>query len=129
MLRLELNRSQGEYRKKQEIVEQQIVEIDKLNSIINGLERDMLRLKAQYEAAVEARNLTGVSLIDRNDELCILYEKSNMQQQVLKKGEVSIREREEEIRMMDLAVAELCREIEVRARPGALMRARSAARC
>ena len=83
-LRLELNRSQGEYRKKQEIVEQQIVEIDKLNSIINALERDMLELKAQYEAAVEARNLTGVSLIDRNDELCILYEKANLQEQTLK---------------------------------------------
>ena len=112
-LRLELNRSQGEYRKKQEIVEQQIVEIDKLNSIINGLERDMLRLKAQYEAAVEARNLTGVSLIDRNDELCILYEKANLQEQTLKAGELAVRQKEEDIRMLKLQLVELQRQVMV----------------
>ena len=56
---------------------------------------------------MEERNYTGIQLIDRNDELCILYEKSNMQQTVLKKGELAIREREEEVRMCDLQVAEL----------------------
>ena len=40
-------------------VDQQIAEIDKLNSIINGIEREMLRLKRQYEMAVEQRNYTG----------------------------------------------------------------------
>jgi hypothetical protein len=30
--------------------------------------------------------MTGVQLIDRNDELCILYERSNQQQQALKGG-------------------------------------------
>ena len=42
-----------------------------MNSIINGMEKEMLQLKKQYEIAVEARNYTGVQLIDRNDELCI----------------------------------------------------------
>jgi hypothetical protein len=42
-------------------VDQQIAEIDKLNSIINGIEREMLRLKRQYEMAVEQRNYTGES--------------------------------------------------------------------
>ena len=41
-------------------------------------------------------------------------------QAVLKKGEVAIREREEEIRMLDLAVAEQCREIEVTPGPASL---------
>ena len=49
----------------------------------------MLRLKKRYEVAVEERNYTGIQLIDRNDELCILYEKANMQQTVLKKGELT----------------------------------------
>ena len=35
---------------------------------------------------MEGRNYTGVQLIDRNDELCILYEKANIQEQTLKKG-------------------------------------------
>ena len=29
--------------------------------------------------AVETRNFTGTQLIDRNDELCILWEKANIQ--------------------------------------------------
>ena len=40
-LRLDTNRNMAVYRKKQEGVEQQIVEIDKLNSIINGMEKEM----------------------------------------------------------------------------------------
>jgi hypothetical protein len=35
----------------------------------------MIALKRRYERAVEARNAAGIQLIDRNDELCILYEK------------------------------------------------------
>lgn len=65
------------------MVEQQIVEIEKQNGVINALEREMLRLKAMYEAAVEQRNFAGVQLIDRNDELCVLYEKSNIQETTL----------------------------------------------
>jgi hypothetical protein len=83
-LRMETNKNQEIYRKKQEQVEQQIVEIDKLNSIINIMEKEMLQLKKQYEVAVEARNFTGIQLIDRNDELCILYEKANIQEKTLK---------------------------------------------
>jgi len=35
------------------------------------------------EGAVEARNYTGVQLIDRNDELCILYEKCKQPEEAL----------------------------------------------
>ena len=90
-----------------------MAEIDNLNALINGVEQEMLRLKKRYEVAVEERNYTGIQLIDRNDELWILYEKANMQQTVLKKGELTIREREEEIRLLDLQVAELVRDVEV----------------
>ncbi|GMH49546.1 hypothetical protein TrRE_jg4562 [Triparma retinervis] len=112
-LRLETNKAQSEYKKKQEVVEQQIVEVDKLNSIINVLERDMLRIKSKYETSVEARNFTGVQLIDRNDELCILYEKANLQEQTMKQGEIAIQQKDEDIRMLKLQLAEITRQIEV----------------
>lgn len=94
-------------------MEQQLVEIDKLNAIINTIERDMLRLKRHYETAVEDRNYTGIQLIDRNDELCILYEKHNIQEQVLTKGELELQSREEDIRRLNLERIELAREKEV----------------
>ena len=112
-LRLESNKCSATYRSKQQQVEQQIVEIDKLNSVVNNMERDMLLLKSRYELVVEGRNLTGVQLIDRNDELCILYEKHNIQEQQLRKGKLAVREKETNIRMLKIAVAEVQRQIEV----------------
>lgn len=49
---------------------------------MNSIEKDMLELKQKYEMACESRNYTGIQLIDRNDELCILYEKSNIQENI-----------------------------------------------
>lgn len=50
------------------------------------MEKQMLEMKRDYEHVVQARNYTGIMLIDRNDELCILYEKANVQEEVMKQG-------------------------------------------
>ena len=109
-LRQEMNKLLSEYRQKQSVVEQQIQEIDKLNLVINNLEQQMLDLKSKYERYVEERNSTGVQLIDHNDELCILYERSNQQQDYLRSGEVELRKKEEEMRMFRLQIEELQRQ-------------------
>jgi hypothetical protein len=46
--------------------------IDKTTARITALEREMAGLRAEHDAALEARNHAGVLVIDRNDELCIL---------------------------------------------------------
>ena len=112
-LRQDMNRLLSEYRSKQSTVEQQIQEIDKLNVVINNLEKEMLELKAKYERAVEERNVTGVQLIDRNDELCVLYERSNQQKEALKKGELELVRKEEEFRLLRLQTEELRRHYEI----------------
>lgn len=108
-LRQDMNRLLSEYRTKQATVEQQIQEIDKLNIVIGTLERDMLDIKSRYEKAVEERNVTGVQLIDRNDELCILYERANQQQETLKSGERALQTKEMELRLLRLQTEELKR--------------------
>lgn len=110
--RHDTNKSQAIYQERQTQVEKQIVEIDKLNSIINGMEKAMVRLKKQYEAAVENRNFSGVQLIDRNDELCILYEKANIQEETLKRGEMGLRKKDEEIRLVKIELSELERSLQ-----------------
>lgn len=112
-LRLELNKIQQEYRKKQEAVQSQIEDVRALNSIINGHEREMLRLKRRYHDAVARRNETGVHLIDKNDDLCVLYEKSNLQASTLERGDKSIRAREEEMRFLKLELNEVERQMMV----------------
>jgi len=109
----EINKLDFVIKQKQSISQQQVQEIGKLNAIINTLEKEMIDLKHKHEAACESRNYTGIQLIDRNDELCILYEKSNIQESVQKKGEKEIRAKEDEIRMLNLELAEVQRMIEV----------------
>merc|ERR1719221_1922064 len=96
-----------------ENVEQHVIEIDKLNSIINAIEKEMVFLRRKYEQAVETRNFTGTQLIDRNDELCILWEKSNVQEKLLKKGEDAMLTKNEEIRGLKIDLAEVQRQLHV----------------
>jgi len=105
------NKHSEAYREKQKAVEGQIMAIDKLNSIINALEREMLALKKQYELAVETRNFAGIQLIDRNDELCILYEKSNIHEKTLGDGERELRTVGEEARALRIAIADVERQL------------------
>ena len=53
-------------------------------------QQDFPMLLQEYEGAVEDRNHTGIMLIDRNDELCILYEKANTQEEVMRKGVLTL---------------------------------------
>lgn len=73
----------------------------------------MLRMKRQYELVVESRNYTGIQLIDRNDELCILYEKANVQDATLRQGTLQMEARDQEARMLELSVKELQRQLAV----------------
>jgi hypothetical protein len=108
-----LNRLEYSKKQKQEIADQQINEIEKQNMIILALEREMLKLRHQYEVACESRNYTGIQLIDRNDELCILYEKANIQENILRNGERDIQALEDDIRMIKIEMGEVKRKIEV----------------
>lgn len=54
-IRSEVNKLLFVYKEKQQLVDQKIAEIDKLNSIINVVERDMVRLKKQYEQVTSWR--------------------------------------------------------------------------
>lgn len=112
-LRAELNKCALVYKEKQDAVDEQVSEIDKLNAVINGCERDMLQLKKNYEMCIESRNHTGVMLIDRNDELCILYEKSNIMEQVQRNGEVKLNQLTEHLRVVQLDIREMHRRIDV----------------
>merc|ERR1712151_1295595 len=81
--------------------------------IINSIEKEMVVLRSKYEEAVETRNFTGTQLIDRNDELCILWEKSNIQEKLLKKGEDTMLARAEEIRGLNIDLQEAQRQLRV----------------
>ena len=111
--RAEMNKARVVFRERREELDEQISIIDSLGDVVDTAEKEMLRMRRRYEDAVERRNQTGVALIDRNDELCILYEKANLQEEVSRRGEIELRKREDEIRALTIEVADAERSIEV----------------
>lgn len=61
------------------IVDELKVAIKKQEECVHGQDKYQTNAFKNYSLALKTRNSVGLSLIDRNDELCILYEKSNVQ--------------------------------------------------
>ncbi|KAL3853073.1 hypothetical protein ACJMK2_016653 [Sinanodonta woodiana] len=93
--------------------EQQKMDISKLNMMINQAEEQMTKLRNRYEKAVSHRNERGIKLIERNEEVCIFYEKVNTQDQMIRNGNVELQCREEEIRFLKMQLNEELRAIEL----------------
>lgn len=67
---------------------------------------------AAVQVIVELRNYTGVMVIDRNDELCVMYERKSVQETVHKKGDYALAKLEDQIRVLKIDVADVSRSIE-----------------
>lgn len=50
----------------------------------------MVELRRRYETAVKERNRRGVQLIERQEEVCVLCEKLNVQGSVLRNGDMEL---------------------------------------
>lgn len=109
-IRQDMTKLLHDYRSKQGVIEQQVLEIDKLNAVINILEKDMIGLKKKYQEGVKDRNAIGVHLIDCNDELCVLYERSNHHLQAISRGTSEYAAKESELRLARLQAEELERQ-------------------
>ncbi|XP_004676961.1 PREDICTED: coiled-coil domain-containing protein 146 isoform X1 [Condylura cristata] len=91
----------------------QLSNIDRLASMITMIEEEMVQLRKKYEKAVQGRNESGVQLIEREEEVCIFYEKINIQEKMKLNGEIEIHVLEEKIRFLKLKIAEKQRQIHV----------------
>ncbi|KAI9363049.1 hypothetical protein DFJ73DRAFT_793007 [Zopfochytrium polystomum] len=107
------NKYLSAYRTRRDEIDQHLSRIATLNVQINAAEADMTSVKARYERSVRERNAVGVHLLDRNDELCVLYERLNVQSVVAARGETALLEREEELRRLRIVEAEVEREVEL----------------
>ncbi|XP_006774970.1 PREDICTED: coiled-coil domain-containing protein 146 [Myotis davidii] len=87
--------------------------IDRLAHMITMIEEEMLKLRKKYERAVQSRNESGVQLIEREEEVCIFYEKINIQEKMKLNAEIEIHVLDEKIRFLKLKIAEKQRQIYV----------------
>ncbi|KAF6085509.1 coiled-coil domain containing 146 [Phyllostomus discolor] len=93
--------------------EAQLNNIDRLVHMITMIEEEMVQLRKKYEQAVQSRNESGVQLIEREEEVCIFYEKINIQEKMKLNAEIEIHVLDEKIRFLKLKIAEKQRQIHV----------------
>ncbi|XP_063669858.1 coiled-coil domain-containing protein 146 isoform X6 [Pan troglodytes] len=93
--------------------EAQLNNIDRLANTITMIEEEMVQLRKRYEKAVQHRNESGVQLIEREEEICIFYEKINIQEKMKLNGEIEIHLLEEKIQFLKMKIAEKQRQIRV----------------
>lgn len=89
------------------------LEIERLNIMSQRAEEDARNLLVQYEKSVQHRNERGVTLVEREEEVCIFYERQNVQEQMLRDGESKINEFDENLRFLKIQLQEELRQIEL----------------
>ena len=92
---------------------QQKRDIAKMNSMIEMADKNAVFLRQRIKSAIQNRNDRGVQLIERNEEVCIFYEKVNMQNAVLRNGQVELQAKEDEIKFLTVQMQEMKRQVEV----------------
>ncbi|XP_051889998.1 coiled-coil domain-containing protein 146 isoform X2 [Pristis pectinata] len=92
--------------------EGQKIKIVKFSSLINQAEEEMIKLRKKYESVVQNRNERGIQLIEREEEVCIFYEKLSIQDSLISNGDVELHSTEEEIRFLKIQLAEETRKIQ-----------------
>ncbi|BFZ08931.1 hypothetical protein BsWGS_11970 [Bradybaena similaris] len=112
-LRNEMSKQQQLQEEMREKREQQKMDMAKLNLMINQGEEQMVKLRKRYEESVQHRNDRGIKLIERNEEVCIFYEKVNVQDHMIRNGNVELKSREEEIRFLELHLQEEKRAVQL----------------
>ncbi len=109
VLRVELKEELNTIHLKNEKLRYQSLQIKKHTSLINDLRQDMLYLKSESRAAMNARDLNQVKFICQKEDCRILHERVNHQEQALAHEKKNISTTEEDLRLLRLQAANIDR--------------------
>lgn len=93
------------------IMDKNVAHISELSGYIKKADGEMLLMQKNYEVVMEERNYMGIQLIDRNDELCLLHEKVNAQEIILKKADEAMHRKEQKLYHVELEFKDLERQL------------------
>lgn len=77
--------------------EEQKLNLSKLTYTIDMLEQNRLHICKSYDAAMQERNKRGVQLVEREQELCVFYERLNVLVQMIEESNLKIQNMEDKI--------------------------------
>uniref|UniRef100_A0A3P8ZVE5 Coiled-coil domain containing 146 n=1 Tax=Esox lucius TaxID=8010 RepID=A0A3P8ZVE5_ESOLU len=93
--------------------EEQKLNLVNLTHMINYQEQNLLQMRKSQDMAVQSRNERGVQLLEREEEICVFYEKVNVQEGLIRAGNMEMQALEEEIHSLRMVVQEEGRQIAV----------------
>ncbi len=94
-----------------EFQEQLKMNITNYNNLSVHNEQDAVKLRKRYDEAVKSRNERGIELITRTEEVCVICERVNVQETMLKNANIDLVSKEEEIRFLKLQINEEKRQV------------------
>ncbi|NXD67403.1 CFA58 protein, partial [Eolophus roseicapillus] len=110
LLKTELLQMKKQALETKHFIENQEAEERKLLKIIAEADAEKLKQKREIDQVINERDILGSQLVQRNDEVALLYEKIKIQQSILNKGENQYRQRMEDIQLLRMEIKKLRRE-------------------
>ncbi|KFZ56663.1 Coiled-coil domain-containing protein 146 [Antrostomus carolinensis] len=93
--------------------EQQCLHLERLTNTVTHIEEEIVQLHKKYERALQQQNESGLLLRNREEELCVLYEKINVQEMLCRNGDIEMQVMDEKIRFLKLKVAEKKKQVKL----------------
>ena len=109
----DLKRAELAYKDLQGKIDFQMNETSRLNLVLQNLENDIEHHQDLYmKQSDDCANIQR-ELIDRQDQLCLVNEQFNRHEEVMKRGEIALKEREEESKLLNLQLKDFQRQIDI----------------
>ncbi|XP_026219495.1 coiled-coil domain-containing protein 146 [Anabas testudineus] len=90
------------------------LELMKLTQMINLQEQALLEINRSHEAVTQRRNVLGIQLLEHEEVLFNYYEKVNVQEAAITKGNMALEALEKEINDLQLDINEENRQIDLK---------------
>ncbi|XP_070785470.1 coiled-coil domain-containing protein 146 [Enoplosus armatus] len=90
------------------------LELMKLTQMINLQEQALLEMNKNHETAIQRRNSLGIQLLEHEEVLFNYYDKVNVQEAAITKGNMALETLEKETRDLQLAINEEKRQIDLK---------------
>ncbi|XP_040886163.1 coiled-coil domain-containing protein 146 [Toxotes jaculatrix] len=112
-LRNDISKVAWKHRQISQQSEDNKLELMKLSQMINLQEQTLLEMNKNHETAIQRRNFLGIQLLEHEEVLFNYYEKVNIQEAAITKGNMALETMEKEMRDLQLAICEEKRQIDL----------------
>ncbi|KAK8837728.1 hypothetical protein M9Y10_036263 [Tritrichomonas musculus] len=109
----DLKNAELAYKDLQGKIDFQMNETSRLNLVLQNLENQIQHHQDLYmKQSDDCANIQR-ELIDRQDQLCLVTEQFNRHEEVMRRGEMALKDREEEYKLLNLQLKDFQRQIDI----------------